>query len=327
MDNPELLLVGAGGMAAKYLDVLKHLGIDNNQISLLGRGRERAESLAEKYGISSQWGGTQALTDMTVPPVAIVAVGHYQLAEVTAALIKQGCRYILVEKPGAMFCEELVELKDLAQQYGAKVFIAYNRRFYPAVDQCRQAIKEDGGLLSCRFDFTEVEWTVLRAQQRKNYSDELLSRWGIVNSLHVIDLFLFLAGKPTQWQHVAKGAEVLPWHPNASTFMGSGDTKKGVAFSYLSTWGGAGRWALELTTSERKLILCPLEELSVQYKGKFELEKIDLTIPSNDLKMGFLEQAEALLACASEEQEDQRLCPIDEAVPHFEIAEEILAYS
>ncbi|MHC4815742.1 MAG: Gfo/Idh/MocA family oxidoreductase [Planctomycetota bacterium] len=330
----QVLLVGAGRMAGEYLRALGHQGRTAPQVQVVGRSRAGAENFTAAHGVNCQWGGTAALADVPLSATtpAIVAVNHLELAPVTLALLERGCRHILVEKPGALYSSVLEQLAGTAEQHGARIYIAFNRRFYPAVAAARQAIAADGGLLSCSFDFTEIEESVLAEQAHSQLPDEVLQRWGIVNSLHVIDLFLHLAGRPERWSPQRRGE--LPWHRSGATFCGSGVTERGVMFSYLSTWNGAGRWGLELTTAARKLFLRPLESLQVQRTGSFRVDAAELPAEPEGVKPGFPGQLAAFLAAADAGagdgagagSPDPALCPLQECIRHVQVAEHILGY-
>lgn len=322
--NQPVLIVGAGDMAGEYVKTLYHLGMTAEKMHVVGRGKEKAERFAQQFNVRCQSGGTAALTSISGHERAIVAVSHLELPNVAKVLIERGSRYILIEKPGALYKFQLEELEALAKQKSAHVFVAFNRRFFPSVDAVRNIIEEDGGLLSCHFDFTELENLVLREKESKRLPDEVLRRWGIVNSFHVIDLFLNLAGRPRDWKSFQLGS--LPWHPKGATFSGAGITEKNVLFSYLSTWNGAGRWGLELTTSRRKMILRPLEVLNIQKKGSFSLEEVKLQREPEKLKPGFFAQVKAFLDWSNGLGIDPRLSTIGEALPHYVVTEKILGY-
>lgn len=324
MPSP-ILLLGTGEMAAEYVKVLLSMGMDKKEIQVVGRSQTRAELFSREYGVSCRWGGTPALLAIPAYERAIVAVSHLQLPETTLILLEKGCKSILLEKPGALYQLQLRELQDSAARGNAQIYVAFNRRFYSSINAVRDIIAEDGGLLSCNFDFTEIEDFILKDRTSKSLSDEVLARWGIVNSFHVIDLFLHLAGLPTCWTHQHGGG--LSWHPGAAVFCGSGTTDRGVFFSYLATWGGAGRWRVELTTPYRKLILCPLEKLAIQSKGHFELREFDLGFQPPGLKPGIRGQLEAFFSSSPSLPHDHRLCSIDEALRHFSVAETILGYN
>ena len=303
------LIVGAGEMAEAYVLALRALGVEP---AVVGRSRERAEALAAQLGVEVRWGGLEAVD--AVPGTAIVAVDPQELAAVTSALLARGCRAVLVEKPGARVRGDLEKLR------GARVAIGLNRRFYPSVDAARRLIDEDGGPLSASFDFTEIPERVLAEERRR----EVLERWGLVNSLHVIDLFQHLAGLPAEWRGERAGG--LQWHPAGARFAGSGCTARGALFGYLATWDGAGRWSVEVTTHARKLVLRPLEELRVQAAGSFALEPVGLEAEPAGLKPGLLGQVRAFLAWAEGGERDPRLCDLDEFLAVFALTEAIFGY-
>lgn len=322
--NPEILLLGAGEMADRYIKSLKTLGVPAGNILVLGRSRKRADDFSLRHGVTCVHGGIKALKDLPIAKTAIVAVSLEQLYESTLALLEKGYKYILLEKPGALYRKELINIAQRSSHQGAQIFIGFNRRFYSSVSNVQSMISQDHGALSCFFDFTEIEAHVRQSAIDKNLGQEVLSRWGLVNSLHIIDLAFFLGGKPQRWEHHHGGE--LSWHPNAGIFCGSGITERNVFFSYLSTWQGAGRWGIELTTRERKLILRPIETLVVQKKGQFQLETYMPASAQEIIEESIVGQVEAVLNCCAGNPADPRLCSIEEAIEHFSYAEMILGY-
>ena len=322
--TPAILLAGAGEIAAEYVKALRVAGVDPGRIRVVGRSVESCARFARESGVPCVPGGTAALSTVPVPDAAIVAVSHLSLYETALALLDGGCRFVLLEKPGALERRHLEQLDARARDTGAAVFMALNRRFFPSVDLARRIIAEDGGLLSCFFDFTEVEAQVLAAAAAKQWTPDVLRKLGIVNSLHVIDLFLHLAGMPREWQQYRDGG--LSWHPGASRFAGAGVTDRNVVFSYLATWDGAGRWGVELTTPQRKLVLRPLESVACQVKGSFAVEALSVAPEPTGLKPGFLAQAGAFLAAAAGGPVDSRLCTLADALAHVDIVQRIIGY-
>jgi predicted dehydrogenase len=303
-------------MAEEHVRVLLAAGVSADGLLLVGRGRERAERLAERYGIHARWGGVETLRE--VPRTAIVAVPETELAGTIRVLLERGATHILVEKPGALSPRELEGVES------DQVFVAYNRRFYPSVSKARDLIAEDGGVLSAAFDFTEIEERVLRDADRRGLGSAVLARWGLANSLHVIDLAFHLSGEPLAIEALRAGA--LPWHPSGAVFVGAGKLEGGGLFSYLATWSGAGRWGVELTTSERKLVLRPLESLAEQRRGSFELDLVELVHEPEGLKPGLVGQWRAFVAAARGGQVDPALCTLSQAHARLELAEKIFAY-
>ncbi len=296
-------------------------GFEPGRVLVAGRSNERAEALAARYGVTAVWGGAERVKEP--PPLAIVAVTEESLAPVAAELVERGARRVLVEKPGALRRGPLAELGRTAARAAASVFVAYNRRFYPAVERARSLIEEDGGPLSLAFEFTEIEGRVLDDARQRGLTAQLLERWGIANSLHVIDLAFHLAGPP---EHLtAERAGALDWHPAGAVYGGAGTTAVGAVFSYLAVWSGAGRWGIEVTTRERRLVLRPLETLQEQLRGSLALEPVRLPAEPAGLKAGLAGQLAAFLT-ADGDRADPRLCTVEEASRRIELAERILGY-
>ena len=310
-------------MGAEYARTLLHLGVAPERVTVLGRRREAVEAFAERFGgMRPLSGGLDALDGLPAHAAAIVAVPPVLLAEAARRVIAGGTPSLLLEKPGALSAEELAEVAEAARRAGCGASLALNRRFFPSVRKTRELIAEDGGLLAASVDFSELECRILQDPVTLSWGPEALARWGLVNSCHVIDLFIHLAGRPTDWRPQRGGA--LPWHPSGAIFWGSGTTDRGTAFSYLSTWNAAGRWGLEVTTPRRKILLRPLEAPSVQTRDGFALVPLAVPVEAADLKPGFPGMVKAFLLGGAEAAV---LCSIDEAVATLQVAETIFGYA
>ena len=266
--SPKILLVGTGAMAKEYAKVLKALKKD---FLVVGRGRENALLFEKTAGVPAITGGLEKwLKDKNnkIPPVVIVAVNVEKLGLMARLLIVRGAKSILLEKPGGINLADLAKTKKLAIQNGAKVFVAYNRRFFASVIKAQKIIKEDGGVLSFNFEFTE--WSQKIAALKKPLS--VKKNWLLANSSHVIDLAFFLGGQPKKMNCFKAGS--LNWHPSGSRYAGAGISLNGALFSYHANWESAGRWGVEILTPKQKLIFRPLEKLAIQKKDGLETEEL-----------------------------------------------------
>jgi predicted dehydrogenase len=293
----KVLLVGTGPMAIAYGRVLNALSA---AWSAVGRGSQSAAQFEAATGREPVLGGLDAYLDTHNASVdaAIVALPVHNLVAAAISLLDAGTRRILVEKPAGLNADDIEDLARVAARTGADVFVAYNRRFYASVAAARRLIAEDGGVTSFHMEFTELADRVA-----KSVGDRvLLSNWFLANSTHVVDLAFHLGGKPAIAAGLVTGG--LDWHPQAACFAGHGRTKKGAVFSWHADWSSAGRWGLDLRTPHRRLILQPLETLTVQEKGGFAA----LSMPIDDeldgqFKPGLYRQVEAFLSDAPTETE------------------------
>ncbi len=275
-------------MGVEHARAAKALGVEP---TLLVRSTERAESIAAETGLTVLAAtGTDWIARHEAPTHAVVAVAVDGLAPVCHDLIRAGVKNILVEKPGGTSEDELARLADAATAAGVKVFIGYNRRFYASVQEARRRLAEDGGATSVRFDFTELAWRVAELPT----ADAIKAAWLYANSTHVIDTAFFLAGEPEAL--TASVAGELAWHPAGAVFAGQGRTGAGALFSYLADWNAPGRWSVDVRSPKERLLLEPLEGLSVQRARTFTWEPVDLDTSSDGgLKPGVLGQMRAFL--------------------------------
>lgn len=302
----ETWLIGCGLMAIDYIKVLDAL---KKPFRIIGRGETAAALCETKTGHTVVRGGLTRFLE-SKPPIcfqAIVAVNVEVLAETTIQLLQSGIKRILVEKPAALNYSELKHVCDTAKAFGATVHVAYNRRFYASALHARQIIDDDGGLLSCNFEFTEwshvIEGLVKGPGVKEN--------WFHCNSTHVVDLAFYMAGKPLQMNCYTSGT--LPWHQSAAVFAGAGNTDRGVLFSYQANWNAPGRWAVELLTANSRLIFRPMESLQIMRKGSVRIEDVEIDDSlDREFKPGLYEQVTRFL-----DNRTDGFCTIDEQLENW----------
>jgi predicted dehydrogenase len=309
MDN-SVLLVGSGFMAKEYLLVLSAM---KKKVIVVGRGNEKIELLEQEFPEFTFYSGgldKYLKVHLTVPDFAINASSISQLGITTKQLILAGVKSILVEKPGDLLLKGLKEIEDLTQESNTQVFIAYNRRFYSSVQKLKEEVFIDGGIQSVHFEFTE--W--VHIIDRNKFDLEVLNKWIVSNSSHVIDTVFFLIGNPKNMQNIVMGQGLIPWHKSGSVFIGMGVSDQNIPFSYHSNWCSAGRWSIEISTSKRRFYLKPMEKLAQQILGSVSVEdiKLDDTLDSN-YKPGLFIQVQDFL-CGKKE----RLCTIEGQRKNYE---------
>ena len=294
-------LIGAGFMAKEYIKVLKHLHED---FFVIGRNPENCTQIAEEFGCKTIASGIEAFlaSKPELPDNVIVAVGIEALKDVTAVLLDHGVKNILLEKPGVAYADEVNDLAALARKKNANVLLAYNRRFYASVLRAEEIIKEDGGVRSFHFEFTE--WSHIISTLKKTKEEH--NNWFLGNSTHVIDTAFYLCGKPVEWNAYYKGS--LDWHPASSVFSGAGISDTDALFSYHADWQAPGRWSIEVLTAKRRLIFKPLESLQIQQLGSVAIapEQLDDKLDT-EFKPGLYLQTQRFL-----KGDRDRFCTIDQ---------------
>ena len=289
MSQEKIWLIGSGGMSVDYAKVLSSLQAD---VVVIGRGAASAQAFMEKTGLPVVQGGLEAYlkSNPELPRAAIVSVGVEVLAEAVESLLVYGVQEIMVEKPGALHGEQLGKITALARTKNARVKIAYNRRYYAATLRALELIKEDGGVQSMQFEFTEWAHVIAPLKKALGVKEMMF----IANSTHVVDLAFYLGGEPVELHALTSGK--LDWHPASSVFVGAGRTNHGVLFSYHANWGAPGRWGLEVLTSNYRLIFRPMESLQIMHKGSVKIEPVELDDRlDKDFKPGLYEQVRRFL--------------------------------
>lgn len=300
-------IVGAGGIAIEYTKVLQAL---KKEFITIGRGHDKAVAYYEATGVKAIEGGLDSYieTNPEIPEYAIVAVNVEYLSSTTISLMKCGIKNIFCEKPGFNEPSELDEVVKVAKNTGAKVYYAYNRRFFASVLKAEEIIKEDGGLTSMNFEFTEWGHVIANTE----HPAAVKKNWMTANSSHVIDLAFFEGGEPKQMNSFSSGE--LSWH-KPSNFAGAGITEKGVLFNYQANWDAPGRWAVELLTSQHRIYLKPMEQLQLQDKGSVKVYPVEIDDHlDKEFKPGFYLETKAFL-----EGDTERLCSLIQQKEHIKL--------
>ena len=263
-------------MAIHYANVLKHIGVS---FKVIGRNIIKCELFEKATGIKPFKGGIEKYIaetkNVNINSKVIVAVNVEELNNVCLFLMKTGFKDILLEKPWVAKLNSIIDLVKISTNLNLNILLAYNRRFYASVIEAEKFINEDGGVSSFNFEFTE--WSHVIEKLDKN--EIVLNNWMVGNSTHVIDLAFFLGGFPKQLSPYFSGG--IKWHPVSSIFAGAGSTESGALFSYNANWEAPGRWAVEILTKKRRIILKPLEKIQIQLLGSVAINYIDFD-DSND---------------------------------------------
>lgn len=267
----DLWLIGAGYMGREYAKILKAKAVP---FSVIGRGAETAAAFTEETGVAVRTGGVAlAIDESGCPPSAILAVNIDCLRDEAIRLLEGGVKRLLIEKPAGLDLAEISAVARSAAKHGADVRVAFNRRFYAPVLRAEEMIRDDGGVTSFCFEFTE--WAHRVADHPTPAA--VKRNWLLANSVHVIDLAFWLGSQPTEIYAANKGS--ISWHPRAAVFVGAGQTVNGSLFTYHSNWNSAGRWGLEVCTEHRRLFFRPMEQLAAQTKGSIAIEPVEIDCP------------------------------------------------
>ena len=289
LSSKNVALFGAGPMAMDYAKVLKHLGVN---FTVTGRSRDGIKKFEKQTGIVALPDGVPGWKEKGNPEAeyGIVAVSFECLADTAIELMDAGIRKILLEKPAGLTAVEIKRICKKAQETETLIFVAYNRRFYSSVLKAREMIKDDGGVESFNFEFTE--WCDYIPDKLK-YSDTG-KNWFLANSSHIADMAFHLGGEPKELHSYTAGGN--DWHPTATVFVGAGITHSGALFSYQANWEAPGRWGVEVLTRKHRFIFRPLEKLQIQKINSAATENVSIDDQLDiDFKPGLYQQTKSFL--------------------------------
>jgi predicted dehydrogenase len=314
----KIIIIGAGWMADQYCKALHAMGI--RSVTAISRTEESARKCCAKYDYQPRHGGYRdVLPKSGEADLVIIATPVHELKPAAEFAVALGYKNILVEKPGALFSEDLAGWENELKGKNVRVRIAYNRLTYPNYVRLKEIVQSEGGITSCRYTFTELIHSINFQKDRKG----VYERWGISNSLHVISMVHDLIGMPEELN--ARQFGHLDWHPAGDRFAGSGITEFGIPFSYHADWSSAGRWSIEVMTAKNAYRLMPLEEIYRCKKGAFVWERMDTAAAYPDVKQGIAEEIAIMLL--SEMETDTPLISLDKAVSFTRLTETIFNYN
>ncbi|MFX0135959.1 MAG: Gfo/Idh/MocA family oxidoreductase [Candidatus Hodarchaeota archaeon] len=314
-NEKSILLIGAGVMGEQFGHALSRMNITN--VTVLSRTEQKTNNLCKKFNFHPLSGGYKKhLASLEKKDLVIIALPIELLLPATIATIEAGQTNILIEKPGSLYSKQLAALTEKVTHQTIR--IAYNRIVYPNFYKLKEIAEKEGGIISCRYTFTE--W--IHTLDFSIYSTETLRRWGIANSLHVINMAHELIGLPKEiFSTQLRGLE---WHPSGSVFVGSGISENKILFSYHADWNSAGRWGIEIMTYENAYRLIPLEDLYVCPKGSVKWEKVSFDSAYPNVKQGIAEEISVMLT--EEALEKPELISLEKATAYTQLAEKIFGY-
>lgn len=284
-----ILIVGTGDIASEYCKIIKKMDFEPD---VVGRNKEKASLFGKNHEVNAYGGGLEEYLSTTGKKYdyAIVATDIMSLSKNTCALIKDGVKQIFTEKPGGMNKKEIADICRLADEYQASVYVGYNRRFYSSTENAMKIIKEDGGVKSFNFEFTEWAHTI----EPLTTPMPIKEVWFLANSTHVVDLAFFLGGEPKDLCSYVSGE--LSWHHSGCVYAGAGVSDKNALFSYQANWAAPGRWAVEILTSKHRLYFKPMEKLAIQNIGSVAVDFVEIDDQlDHDFKPGFYKEVESFI--------------------------------
>ena len=128
-------VIGAGNFAgATLLPALKAAGATLKTIA--STGGLNATLLAKKFGVGQSTTDYRQILDDPGIDLCVIATRHDSHARLTVDALRAG-KHVFVEKPLAIFADELADVIDAHQASGRTIMVGYNRRFSPLAQKMK----------------------------------------------------------------------------------------------------------------------------------------------------------------------------------------------
>lgn len=237
--NEELniLVIGSGKIASPHLDVLAALENINIK-AICNKSGTGLEEIAKKYSIekfSNNW--ENIIKNENIDAVWIL-VSHFATYGITKKCLEMRIP-CFIEKPAGMSLGETLELSSIAKKNNVINQVALNRRFYSIINQAIAEVELRGPLMGIEICAPEP---IKRKRNEARLDSKIYDNWLTANSIHFIDLFLFLGG---DIESLAISKSTFQ-EPLVDNFHVSAKFKNGCLGSYIAHWLSPGRPTMSL---------------------------------------------------------------------------------
>lgn len=268
MKKIKVVIVGAGSMATKYLEVLS----SNKKIKIEGiysRTFSRAESLKKKFKIRKNLTSIASLYEETNADIVIVTVPGDHMLKTCIQLLKFPW-LIFIEKPPGINFSEYTKLISLSNLKNKKIYVGMNRRYFSSTLNLIKKIKNIKEPRSIQI-YDQQDTKIAR---KKGKSKKLVSNWMYANSIHLIDYISFLTrGKIKDIKFIKRTKDEINCYIKFSS--------KDVV-NYICRWNKPGPWQVKVSTKKYYFEMSPLETLRI--KSDFNKKNKILEISNVDKK-------------------------------------------
>lgn len=278
MKKIKLGIIGVGKISKFHLDAFSSM--ENVEITALcNRTISKANELAEVYGVTKVYSDYNKMFQENELDGACIFVTGETMAQVIIGSLKYGVP-LLVEKPFGINFEEAKKVKQAYDSKKVKVFVGHNRRFMSTITRAKEIMDENGGIKSIVIEGNERLQLVKQLYAGR---DSMVENWLYLNSIHTIDLFRYFCGEPNKVISMSKFGD---YH----SFLKFDDS----IGHYYAVWDAPDGWSVQLLNDKVKVIIKPLEKLTVKFSGNKE-EIVELSKIDTDYKPGFYNQNKSFI--------------------------------
>ena len=276
----KICIIGFGNIAKNHIDVFRNLG---QEIVASSNRSEKGNLLAKEYGVPKTYSNYIEMVEIEKPDAIINCVSFQYIFETTKNLIPYRIP-LLIEKPAGLSLDELQTLIFLQKKYKTIIQVGLNRRHYSVFNK---AIKLIGGVDNLNLICMEWSEKPLRAKLEKGYSDDLVAKLIIANSIHGIDTLNYFSGGIEKYSIFTKKTDgYFGWN-----MILSGQSKTGCLVNFSSSWECPVPWRINMYGSGKRIEFAPLESCRVFEEGILNATHIEPDKLDIEFKAGFHKQS------------------------------------
>jgi len=307
----KLGIIGYGKIAKEHINVFRALKAE--VVASCNRSEKGKKMAFEEMSILRTYSSIPEMIEREKLDGIICCVSFWNNYSVAKEIIPYGIP-ILLEKPPGTSLAEVIELKTMVDKYSTPLIVGMNRRHYSIL---RKAIDDAGGLNS--ITSVEIDWSEEPQKYiNRGLSSHQVSRLIFANSLHGLDLIIFLAGRIIDPKISAKcNSSPFSWEMSMQ-----GVSDRSVMTSFSSSWIKQVRWSLTINTSNKKYIFSPLEKC-ILLNGNKKRRTLNQSTIDTQYKPGFYYQAEYFLDVINNKVEVLKH-NIESVIPAMELAEMLI---
>ena len=280
---------------------------------ITSRTISKAEDLAQSYDIEQVFENIEDLIHKCAPDGIIILVSANQIYDVTKKLIPANIP-LFIEKPPGLVPDQTKTLVELAQKYGTKTMVGFNRRYYSIFQKGIDLINQSSGLLGLTVEGHERFWKI----SDRDIPDEIRNTWAYANSTHTIDLLRFFGGEIKSINSLSKSLKEI----NSDQFVASMEFESGALGTYTSHWFSPGGWSVTLYGEGITVEFKPLEK-GVWIDTDLSEYEIHPDEVDTKYKPGFYGQMEAFIKIVNTGELDWPGMDLENAYSTMRLAEQI----
>lgn len=312
MEQKNVVIIGAGNIAKKHLEVLK----DIHWINVTGissRTFDKAKSIADKFKIEQVFSDYKKMISHSKPHGILILVSEKNIFNVTKDIIHYKIP-LFIEKPPGLIPQETKILADIAKKNKVSTMVGYNRRYYSIFQKGIGIIKEHGNLLGVVVEGHERYWNLI-----SNKKEDVINSWLYVNSTHTLDLLRYFGGEISK----IKTFSVNRFNKCGDQFAMILEFKSKAIGNYISYWNSPGGWSVRLYGNGVTVEFNPLENGKWYNKN---LEEFDIVPDQEDLKYkeGFFKQMLAFGNLIKSKTKTWPMCDLYDSYNTMKLAESLI---